>query len=328
MMPLADVFVHIFVLVDAAREQGSMPLSRRPGPAPACADAGVLTMALARPLLARPSPAAFLAEVRPDRAPLRPPAAGPTRSPAGSAGSGRPARLSASPWSVTFPQSPGRTSPSRLSPSRAPAGCGAPLGGRDRGSGTPAGGGLPSPARGSPASVWPCGRTWGRGWCGPERSFRDRERSRGPFSTGQVTGGRAAGDWGPGFWAPPPGTAPPDVGECSGRAGHPGCSETGRGPGGDDCRHPVARRRHQTAISRGGLTGSLELARHGPEPSGPAHLCGRHGPGLDPSPPAPGLRNFRACGSETSLGESLSQGARVWCTILCWKGARHTFQRC
>ncbi|HEY8531431.1 MAG TPA: transposase, partial [Limnochorda sp.] len=64
MMPLADLFVHVFVLVDDALLAGIVPVPRRPGPAPACSDAEVLTIALVRHLLARPSEAAFLAEVR------------------------------------------------------------------------------------------------------------------------------------------------------------------------------------------------------------------------------------------------------------------------
>jgi hypothetical protein len=66
MMPLADLFVHVYVLVDDALLTGIVPVPRRPGPAPACSDAEVLTIALVRHLLARPSDAAFLAEVRQD----------------------------------------------------------------------------------------------------------------------------------------------------------------------------------------------------------------------------------------------------------------------
>lgn len=64
MMPLADVFVHVYVLVDDAIAAGGVPLPRRPGPAPACSDAEVLTIALVRHLLGRRSERAFLEEVR------------------------------------------------------------------------------------------------------------------------------------------------------------------------------------------------------------------------------------------------------------------------
>jgi hypothetical protein len=64
MMPLSDLFVHVYVLVDDALAGGAVPVPRRPGPAPACSDAEVLAVALVRHLLGRPSEAAFLEEVR------------------------------------------------------------------------------------------------------------------------------------------------------------------------------------------------------------------------------------------------------------------------
>jgi hypothetical protein len=64
MMPLGDLFVHLDVLVDDALADGTVAVPRRPGPAPACSDAEVLTLALVRHLLARPSERAFLQEVR------------------------------------------------------------------------------------------------------------------------------------------------------------------------------------------------------------------------------------------------------------------------
>jgi hypothetical protein len=66
MLPLADVFVHVYVLVDDALQGGAVAVPRRPGPAPACSDAEVLTVALVRHLLARRSEREFLAEVRRD----------------------------------------------------------------------------------------------------------------------------------------------------------------------------------------------------------------------------------------------------------------------
>jgi hypothetical protein len=64
MMPLSDLFVHVYVLVDDALAAGVIPAPRRPGPAPACSDAEVLTIATVRHLLGRRSEAGFLAEVR------------------------------------------------------------------------------------------------------------------------------------------------------------------------------------------------------------------------------------------------------------------------
>jgi len=66
MMALGDLFVHVYVLVDDAPAEGTLPIPSRPGPTPACSDAEVLTIALVRHLLARPSERGFLAEVRRD----------------------------------------------------------------------------------------------------------------------------------------------------------------------------------------------------------------------------------------------------------------------
>ena len=66
MMPLGELFVHVYVLVDDALAGGGVPCPRRPGRVPACSDAEVLTIALVRHLLARPSERAFLEEVRRD----------------------------------------------------------------------------------------------------------------------------------------------------------------------------------------------------------------------------------------------------------------------
>jgi Transposase DDE domain len=66
MMPLGDLFVHVYVLVDDAVAGGQIPVPRRPGPGPACSDAEVLTLVVVRHLLGRPSERAWLAEVRRD----------------------------------------------------------------------------------------------------------------------------------------------------------------------------------------------------------------------------------------------------------------------
>jgi len=60
MMPLGDLFVHVYVLVDDALADGLVAVPRRPGPAPACSDAEVLTIVVVRHLLGRPSEAGFL----------------------------------------------------------------------------------------------------------------------------------------------------------------------------------------------------------------------------------------------------------------------------
>ncbi len=65
-MPLPDLFVHVYVLIDEAVASGSVAHPPRPDPAPACTDAELLTTAVVRNLLGRPSEAGFVAEVRRD----------------------------------------------------------------------------------------------------------------------------------------------------------------------------------------------------------------------------------------------------------------------
>jgi Transposase DDE domain len=72
MLPLADLFVEVFVLIDDAIQDRVVAIPTRPGPRPACSDAEVLTIALVRHLLGRPSEAGWLAEVRRDWAHLFP----------------------------------------------------------------------------------------------------------------------------------------------------------------------------------------------------------------------------------------------------------------
>lgn len=65
-LPLADLFVHVYVWIDDVLREGTLVIPPRPGPTPACCDAELLTIALVRHLLARPSESAFLREVRRD----------------------------------------------------------------------------------------------------------------------------------------------------------------------------------------------------------------------------------------------------------------------
>jgi hypothetical protein len=66
MMPLADLFVHVYVLIDEALSSGAVAIPPRPGRAPACTDAELLTIATVRHLVGRPSEAGVVAEVRRD----------------------------------------------------------------------------------------------------------------------------------------------------------------------------------------------------------------------------------------------------------------------
>ncbi|MGR7023923.1 transposase [Geodermatophilus sp. URMC 62] len=72
MLPTENLLVHVYVLVDDAIAAAEVTIPVRPGPAPACSDAELLTIALVRHLLGRRSEAGFLAEVARDFAHLFP----------------------------------------------------------------------------------------------------------------------------------------------------------------------------------------------------------------------------------------------------------------
>jgi hypothetical protein len=60
------LFVYTYCLIDDAIKAGALSIPRRPGPAPACTDAELLTIAVVRHLLGRRSENGFLAEIRRD----------------------------------------------------------------------------------------------------------------------------------------------------------------------------------------------------------------------------------------------------------------------
>jgi Transposase DDE domain len=66
MLPTEDLFVYVYVLIDDAIAAGAIAIPARPGPAPGCSDAELLTIAQMRHLLGRRSEAGFLAEVARD----------------------------------------------------------------------------------------------------------------------------------------------------------------------------------------------------------------------------------------------------------------------
>src|SRR5512142_107897 len=72
MLPTEDLFVYVYVLIDDLITAGVITIPPRPGPVPACSDAGLLAVALVRHLLGRRSEAGFLAEVARDGAHLFP----------------------------------------------------------------------------------------------------------------------------------------------------------------------------------------------------------------------------------------------------------------
>ena len=72
MLPAEDLFVYVYVLIDDLITARAIAIPPRPGPAPACSDAELLTIAQVRHLLGRRSEAGFLAEVTRDWAHLFP----------------------------------------------------------------------------------------------------------------------------------------------------------------------------------------------------------------------------------------------------------------
>jgi hypothetical protein len=66
MLPTEDLFVYVYVLIHDLIIAGLVAIPPRPGPAPGCSDAELLTIVMVRHLLGRRSEAAFLAEVAGD----------------------------------------------------------------------------------------------------------------------------------------------------------------------------------------------------------------------------------------------------------------------
>src|SRR5512135_1110290 len=81
-----DLFVYVYVLIHDLMLAGAIAVPSRPGPAPACTDAELLAIAVARHLPGRRSEAGFLAEVARDWSHLFPclPQSGTSGSSAGS----------------------------------------------------------------------------------------------------------------------------------------------------------------------------------------------------------------------------------------------------
>ncbi len=72
MLPTLDLFVHCYTLIDDLILDGQVTIPTRPGPAPACSDAEIITIVLVRHLLHRRSESGFLTEIRRDHAGLFP----------------------------------------------------------------------------------------------------------------------------------------------------------------------------------------------------------------------------------------------------------------
>jgi hypothetical protein len=66
MLPLADLFVYLYVWIDDALKDGAVAVPQRPGPEPAWSDAEILAITLARHVRGVTSENGWLAEVRTD----------------------------------------------------------------------------------------------------------------------------------------------------------------------------------------------------------------------------------------------------------------------
>ena len=66
MLPTEDLFVYCYTLIDDLILSGQVTIPRRPGPAPGCSDAEIITIVLVRHLCHHRSESGFLTEVRRD----------------------------------------------------------------------------------------------------------------------------------------------------------------------------------------------------------------------------------------------------------------------
>jgi hypothetical protein len=115
------LFVYVYCLIDDAIKAGVLSIPRRPGPAPACTDAELLTIAVVRHLLGRRSENGFLTEIRRDWPHLFLSCRTSPRSTAVPAGYGVPSNSSAPPGPPPYPPIPSsRSTPPRSRSSTPP----------------------------------------------------------------------------------------------------------------------------------------------------------------------------------------------------------------
>ena len=172
------LFVCIYCLVDDAIKAGTLLIPRRPGPAPACTDAELLTIALVRHLLGRRSESGFLAEIRRDWLylfPHLPHQSGVNRRIRWLWGAFEQLRAA---WAAAIPPDPVQ----QIDTSALPVKHCSRVRGPDQrtGPGNDLAARSAATARtlnGSTDSAWPCAPTWAAGSCGPGRSCRQRSMS-------------------------------------------------------------------------------------------------------------------------------------------------------
>ena len=114
MLPTEDLFVYVYVLIDDLVTARIFAIPPRPGPAPGCSDAELLTIATTRHVLGRRSEAGFLAEVARDWAHLFPRLPHQSEATAASAGCGaRSSSCAATSPGKSRPMTASRSIPAR-----------------------------------------------------------------------------------------------------------------------------------------------------------------------------------------------------------------------
>jgi hypothetical protein len=170
MLPTEDLFVYVYVLIHDLIIAGSVAIPPRPGPAPGCSDAELLTIVMVRHLLGRRSEARFLAEVAADWSHLFP------RLPHQSEANRRARWLRGASGQirVTLAARLPRTTASRSIPARCrsstPRGSAAPTAGPGQAGCIPGSAATPRTPNGSTASGWRSGPTWAAASSGPGAS--------------------------------------------------------------------------------------------------------------------------------------------------------------
>jgi hypothetical protein len=172
------LFVYIYCLVDDAIKAGTLLIPRRSGPAPACTDAELLTIALVRHLLGRRSESGFLAEIRRDWQHLFPHL--PHQSEVNRRirwlwGAFEQLRAA---WAAAIPPDPVQQIDTSALPVKHCSRVRGPISGPAPATIWPPGSAATARMlNGSADSAWPCAPTWAAGSCGPGRSCPQRSMS-------------------------------------------------------------------------------------------------------------------------------------------------------
>jgi hypothetical protein len=178
MLPTEDLFVYVYVLIDDLISARIIAIPPRPGPAPACSDAGLLAIAQVRHLLGRRSEAAFLAEVARDWAHLFP------RLPHQSEANRRIRWLCGAfeqlrrHLAAQVPADDCQQVDTSALPVMHASRSAAPIRGPGPAGCMPGSAATPRTPNGPAASGWPSRRTWAAASSAPEHRARRRQRTR------------------------------------------------------------------------------------------------------------------------------------------------------